>query len=164
MDEQLRLTALAKLKNGTPPADLANEIDVTYARALKLKKQLHDAEEADDLETLFGMGTESINILTTSIAKQIVPHLDVFNAGELITEEAQELAGSADKLDGEFQAAASALAHKITSAAMVSNNADTVLALSDALCKLQTTFFGQGHHGNEGENLGETDFEKYLRN
>ena len=73
MDEQTRLLTLAHLKNGKKPADAAEITGITYASALKLRKELHAAEEKNVIQELFNLSDASLEILLESVRKQLKP-------------------------------------------------------------------------------------------
>ena len=166
MDEQTRLLTLAHLKNGKKPADAAEITGVTYASALKLRKELHAAEEKNAVQTLFNLSDASLEILLESVRKQLKPAIEAFGVGELVEIEVEDLTKGIEGgklLNQEFQHTASTLANKITSAALVSNNADTILSLAKALCELQNAFFGSSSNP-AATHLPATSFEQHLRN
>jgi hypothetical protein len=164
MDEQTRLLTLAHLKNGKKPAEAAELTGVTYAVALKLRKELHAAEERNNILELFKLNDAALEILLQSVRKQLMPAIEAFNVGELVEDEIHNLTNSIDGgklLNQEFQSAAKALAIKITQAAVISNNADTVLSLAKALCELQRAFFGA--ETVPAGTLPTTSFEQHLK-
>ncbi len=165
MDEQARLLTLAHLRNGKTPADAAELTGITYAASLKLKKELHAAEERDKILELFKLDKAALEILLESVRKQLMPAIEAFGIVELVEEEISDLTKGIEGgklLNQEFQDSAKALANKITQAAIISNNADTILALSKALCELQRAFFGT-ESGGGAANLPATSFEQHLR-
>lgn len=163
MDEQVRLLSLAHLKNGMKPADAAELMGISYAAMLKLRKELHAAEEKDKILSLFKLDEAALSILLESVTKQLTPAIEAFGIGELVEEEVSDLS---DRIDGgsllnqELQEAGSALANKIKITATVATSADTVLSLAKALCELQRAFMGDSSVGA----LPATSFEKHLRN
>ena len=164
MDEQTRLLTLAHLKNGKKPADAAELTGITYASALKLRKELHAAEERNRILELFKLDEAALDILLESVRKQLMPAIEAFGIGELVEEEIKDLTKGIDGgklLNQEFQASARTLANKITSAAITANNSDTILQLAEALCKLQNAFFGQ--EANPSNHLPATSFEQHLK-
>ncbi len=165
MDEQVRLLTLAHLKNGKKPADAAELTGVTYAAALKLRKELHAAEERDRILELFKLNEAALEILLESVRKQLMPAIEAFGVGELVEKEITELTESikgGKLLNQNFQDSARALSNKITQAALTSNNAETILSLAKALCELQRAFFGSDNGGGSA-NLPATSFEQHLR-
>ena len=166
MDEQTRLLTLAHLKNGKKPADAAEITGITYASALKLRKELHAAEEKNVIQELFNLSDASLEILLESVRKQLKPAIEAFGVGELVEIEVEDLTKGikgGKLLNQEFQATASTLANKITQAALISSSADTILQLSKALCELQNAFFGSSA-APAATNLPATSFEQHLRN
>lgn len=163
MDEQTRLLTLAHLENGTRPAEAAERTGVSYAAALKLRKELAAAKEKNGLLKLFRLDKTALEILLESVTKQMTPAIEAFNIGEAVEGEVATLKGQINggtALDEELQRAGSALANKITQTATVATSADTVLSLAKALCELQRSFFGDG---SSNGNLSITSFEKHLR-
>lgn len=164
MDEQTRLLALAHLHNGTKPADVAELTGISYASSLKLRKELHAAEERDRIHDLFKLDKAALNILLDSVRKQLVPAIEAFNVGEAVEAEVDRLADSIDGgqlLDRQLQESASAIANKITSVAMAASNADTLLSLSKALCELQRAFFAPD--SASPNHIPLTSFEQHLK-
>lgn len=163
MDEQTRLLTLAHLKNGMKPADAGELMGISYAACLKLRKELKAAEEKGKILQLFALDRAALEILLESITKQLIPAIDAFDIGELVESEVHNLSDRIDSgsmLNQELQSAGSALANKIRTAGTISNSADTILALSKALCELQRAF--NGDTGGIGA-LPATSFEKHLR-
>jgi len=168
MDQQTKLLCLAHLKNGEKPADAAEFAGISYAAALKLKKELHAAEERGKILELFDIDKASLEILLEGVKKQMVPAIDAFDIGEEVEEAVHGLAESASGgniLNTQLQDSASAIAKKITTVAMAANNADTLLSLSKALCEIQRAFFANeigGANGAAGIPL--SSFEQHLKN
>lgn len=164
MDEQTRLLTLAHLHNGKKPADVAELTGVSYASALKLRKELHAAEQRDRIHDLFKLDKAALNILLDSVRKQMVPAIEAFDVGDQVEREVDALAdgiNGAQVLDKQLQQSASAIANKITSVAMAANNADTLLSLSKALCELQRAFFAPDSASSH--NIPLTSFEQHLK-
>jgi len=164
MDEQSRLLALAHLQNGKKPAEAAELTGITYASALKLRKELHAAVERNKILELFKLDKAALEILLQSVEKQLIPAIEAFGIGELVNTEVQTLTNGIEGgklLNQEFQATASTIANKITSAALTANNSDTILQLARALCELQNAFFGR--EINTTTNLPATSFEQHLK-
>ena len=162
MDEQTRLLSLAQLKNGKTPADTAELMNITYAAALKLRKELIAAEENNKILNLFNLEEAALEILLDSVTKQLTPAIEAFGIGELVAEETKELSKSVrggNLLNQELQTAASSLTKKITAVSLVVNNAETLLALSKALVELNNSF----KPSDGGASLGAASFEKHLR-
>ena len=165
MDEPTRLLTLAHLKNGTKPADVAELTGVSYAAALKLKKELYAAEERNAVLQLFKLDKAALEILLDSVRKQLTPAIEAFGIGELVDSEVQTITNGVEGgklLNQELQDSASAIANKITSAALTANSAETILQLSKALCELQRAFFG--NDSAPSGNLPISSFEQHLRN
>jgi hypothetical protein len=168
-EEKIRLTSLAHLKHGIPPKEVAELTGISYAKALKLRRQLEEAEENGTMFELFNLKDAARQVLFDSVKDKLLPIAESLDAEEALEGELIELNKEIEelgKLDETTQKAAIALVDKIASAAVLANNSDTLVNLADALCKVQLTFFGQGAHNPNGPvqgALGASDFEKYLR-
>jgi hypothetical protein len=165
MNEQTRLLALAHLKDGKKPAEVASILDISYATALKLKKELIAAEEKDTVLSLFNLNDAALGILLESVRKQLRPAIDAFNIGPEIEGEVTRLTNGIEggkALQQELQESASVLSGRITMIALTSTNAETVLLLSEALCNIQKTFFQSNMSPVSG--LPMSSFEQHLRN
>ena len=73
MDEQTRLLSLAHLKQGKTPKETSEIMGITYARAIKLKKELVAAEETNAVQSLFNLDNAALEILLESVTKQLTP-------------------------------------------------------------------------------------------
>ena len=165
MDTQTRLLALAHLKNGKKPSDTAEITGITYAAALKLKKELHAAEEKNAILSLFQLNEAALEILLSSVRQQLMPILEAFDVEDQIDGEIQTITNGVSGgklLNEDFQASARAISNKITTVALTANNAETILSLAKALCELQQAFFGK--ETVPSGNLPMSSFEQHLRN
>jgi len=165
IDAQTRLLALAHLKNGKKPADTADITGITYAAALKLKKELHAAEEKNATLELFQLNDVALGILLESVKQQLMPAIDAFNVAEQVDKEVQTLTNGiagGKLLNEDFQESARAIANKITTVALSSSSSESILNLSKALCELQNAFFGK--ETVPSGNLPMSSFETHLRN
>ena len=166
INEQTRILALAHLHNGMKPADVGELVGISYASALKLRKELHAAQEKDQILELFKLNEAALGLLMEGVKKQLTPAIEAFGVGELVEEETTHITNGIESgklLDQEFQDSARALSNKIMLASVSANNADTLLTLSKALCELQRAFFGNDL-GAGGSNLPLSTFEQHLRN
>jgi len=161
MDEQTRLLTLAHLRNGKTPADTGKLMGISYAATLKLRKELQAAETNDAVLQLFKLDEAALGILLESVTKQLTPAIEAFGVGELVENEVHTLTNGiagGKLLSEDLQNAASVLTNKISQAAVMANNADTVLSLSKALCELQNAF-----KQSDISSIAQAGFEKHLR-
>jgi len=167
MDESTKLGAFAHLKNGLTPAEVSDLMpEVSYAQALRLRKELVAAEETNTLNQLFNMEDAAIELLLEAVQQKLSEPAEVLESANLVPAEinriAQGVAG-AQKLDVSAQQAAEAILLKIKLVAPMTANSETLVSLADALCKIQVAFFGPagGPAGSDSNSPG--SFEKYLR-
>ncbi len=161
MDEQVRLLALAHLKNSMTPANTAKLMGISYSTALKLRKELVEAEKHNTILKLFKLNEASLNILLESVTKQLIPAIEAFGIGELVKEEVTTLTSGingAKVLNRELQAAASVLTNKIIQVAVIATTSDTILSLAKALAELQVAFKISDSNG-----AIKGSFEKHLK-
>ena len=165
MDEQTRLLALAHLKNGKKPAEVAEIVGITYALALKLRKELYEAEKRNDILSLFKLNDAALEVLLESVHKQLMPAIEAFGIGELVEGEIKNLTESIDGgklLDQEFQRTAKVLTNQIKTIVLTVNSAETILLLAKALCELQNAFFNSSSIPITSH-LPATSFEQHLK-
>lgn len=162
MDESTRLLALAHLHLGKTPTQVSDELDgVSYARALKLRKELTAAEESATVNELFELDAVALEMLIEAVKKKAEPAIEAFGV-DMDKEVAiiREGVQGGQQLDLEFQSAADALAHRIKILATTANSAETLITLAKALAELQTAFYGQGAHSEQSIK----DFESFITN
>lgn len=153
MDEQTRLLALARFKHDASATDVSNELGITYARALKLRKELKEAEENDAIRELFNLPEDALAILLEAVKDNVAPAIEAFALeGELeeAVEDITKGVQGAKLLDTALQDAAKALANKIQVAAATANNTETLLNLAKALAELNNSFFGSSSSATQG--------------
>ena len=169
-EEQTRLLAYAHFKHGKNAKEVEQLLGISYGKAIKYKKQLHEAEETNALNELFNMDDAALDMLLDSVKQGLAPVAEAFDMTEVLEGEVEELRGSVKglaKLDQANQDAAIALANRIKQQALVASNTDSLVNLADALGKLQVAFYGNGAHGTGGGALpglpGPQGYEKYLK-
>lgn len=162
--EKTKLLALAYLKNGMRPKQVADALDgLSYHQALKLRKELDEAEEQNTLAQLFSLDALALEALLDSVKQQMQP-VEEQLTGELQTVE-DAVNTLADKIHGakvleeSLQKAATALAHQITAKALLASTPDSLLVLAEALAKLQSAFFAKGMNVQVNNYQ---QFDKYL--
>lgn len=164
MIEQTRLLALARLKVGVKPIVVSEECGISYSQALKLKKDLADAEEKNTMAELVRMDDAAFEVLLDTVRTQLADPAKALGLTEELEGELMSLTEgmtSNKKLEKELVDAAAVLATKIRQMAVLANNSDTVLVLAEALAKLQSSFFAKGT--NVQINQTGNNFETFLR-
>lgn len=165
MDQQTRLVALAHLHNGLKPADAAERTGISYASALKLKKELNRAKEKNAILDLFELNKAALDILLNGVKQQLMPIAEDIDAVEALDGEIQTITKGIEGgklLNEDFQDAARAIANKIAVSATTTNSAESVLHLSKALCELQNAFFSR--EATPASHLPMSTFEEHLGN
>lgn len=166
LNNQTRLTVLAHLKNGKKPVDISEAMDVSYSTVIKLKKDLKEAEDRNAVLELFKLDKTALDLLLEAVKKQMMPISDAFEMGELVDDALDGIKGEVEAgklLSEDFQDTAGTLANRIKMCALANGSqADTLLVLAEALCKLQTAFFSSNNTASP--NLPMSSFEDFLKN
>lgn len=163
LDERLRCIALAHLKNGEKPKDVAEKLDIAYSAAVKLKKELAEAERQNNLTTLFKLDQAALTSLI-ELVKDVdlgdsVDALNMMPALEGELETLKDSVNGVQQLDVEFQEAASALTKRINIIGSTATSPETIVMLAKALSDLQNSFFAKGTNVQVNNYSG---FERYL--
>lgn len=168
LDEKDKLIALGYLYQGKSPKEV-EEIchNVSYAQALRLKKDLEEAKKTDSIGELFDLEEAALESLLENVKGEIG------QAAEIMTGDTVRLDGELDTisrnvqgmqiLESEMSEAAAAIVKQIKAHAVSTKNIDNLVMLAEALSKLQTAFFKNSsiqiaNFNNEG-----SSFEKYLK-
>ena len=165
IDENTKLYALAHLKNGKPPKEVSEMFkDISYAQALKLKKELNKAEHTNKLHTLFNMEEAALQTLLSKSQEELVDAVAVLEGDVEVAAEAVDRLSAGIQgmgiLEKELQDAAVQVTKKIAIAAVTVTTAESLVTLADALAKLQNSFFAKGTNVQVNNING--SFEKYL--
>lgn len=161
-----RLIALAKLTHGLSPREVSEELpEVSYGYAVRLSKELKNAQAKNDLESLFRMPSEGRQLLLDAVRDNLVEDLANLVPIEELEGELMEFSDGLEglkQLDITFQKTADILARKIQSHASVATDVSAILVLTDALAKLQTAFFAKGTNV-QVNNYSATQFASLLK-
>jgi hypothetical protein len=163
--EQADQLALAHLKSGKEPGEVAELTGVSHPKCLKLRRQLKDAEaEIGGIERLFDMPTNAIELLVNAATKQTLPAIMPIedSMGELVNPD-DTSDDRSEKLNRDMHRAANALLIKIESVSTLANNADTILAMAEAISKLNNSFFPPAGKNSGGNDAVSGGFEDYLK-
>lgn len=163
ISDHARILALANLKQGKKPKEVAEEVNISYSQALKLSKQLVEAERRDAVLDLFDVEEAVLHqvleaVKSNSSIAELIPQ-DVLE-GEV--EQLSKGLKGLSALETEMQNTAATLVGRINLVAATTTNADTISILAESLSKLNTSFFAKGSNV-QVNNFNSGDFEKYLR-
>lgn len=165
IEEKTKILALAHLKMGKKPKEVSELLEISYAQALKLNKELIKAEQQNRVQDLFDLEEAALETLLEKVSDDLTPALhvlegDVETLDNVLTTVGQNVEGM-QLLEKELTDAAIQLAKKITAQAVATSGTDSLLILTDALAKLQTAFFAKGTNVQINNMNG--NFEKYLK-
>lgn len=163
IDERAKLVALAHLKTGKKPAEVATLVDIPYSTALKLNKDLKAAEEQDAVLELFNVSEAAFQSIIQAASE------DLAIAGELVgaDEVSRQLSTIKEGVDGlkmldaSFQRAANTIANQINLMAASAEHTDSIVNLAEALAKLQSSFFAKGTNV-QINNYDKESFQQFL--
>ena len=165
INEKTKILALAHLKTGKKPKEVADLTDISYAQALQLKKDLAKAERQNNLQDLFNLEDATIETLLEKVSTELKPAIETLEGEvELFDDTLNQLSQSSDKaklLESELTDAATLLAKKISALTLSTSGVDSVLVLTEALAKLQLAFFAKGTNVQINNMNG--NFERYLK-
>lgn len=167
LNDRTKLIALAHLKNSESPTEVAKrpELDISYSQALKLSKQLVEAEKRNTVLELFNMEEAALETLLNTVSQELVLTGEILGVESSANTAANGLAkqlNGLDLLESEFQSAAIEIARNLKLQALASSEINTLLTAAEALSKLQTAFFAKGTNV-QVNNINADGFEKYLQ-
>lgn len=165
MDEKTRLLALAYLKQDKKPREVSEILDISYAQAVRLRKELEEAEKRETIQELFNVNEAVLEQVLEAAKKELEPAQLQLTGSAAIEGELESIRESISKgemLEQEFQTSALALSRRINTLAQSATQAETVIMLAKALAELQTAFFAKGTNV-QVNNFGGQGLEEYLR-
>lgn len=154
MDEKYKI--VSRLMNEEEPKVIAADMDVSYNKVLRLKRELKLATDAGKLQEFIDIDSAMMHELT-EIAKEHVPDVIKSDAGEALTKLAATK-NTLEALSTEFQLSAKFLSNRIKTAASTADQPHELQTLAAALCDLQNAFFNKNQtQVNVQNNYGEAD-------
>lgn len=143
MSEEIKLQALGRIKEGIPLKTIMADLEVSYPKLLKWRKELQQAEEAGTVLSLL----QADRIVVEQIADQVKHDLEDLGADpEAIEGELADVVKGIDNyqlLNANTQKAALALVTKINTLAILAADASDVAKLVTSLSELQNAFFNR---------------------
>ena len=135
---------LAKLKLGETPRQIEDSLkDVSYSQVLGLRKKLKEAEETDTLLELFKLDKVAFETLLETVRTNMADIASVVDnkvlEGELTT--LKDTLSSLDRLNEEANKAGTELVRQIRTLALLTQEPNTLVMLSEALATINTSFF-----------------------
>ena len=161
--EQTKLLALAHLKTGLAPKEVAELLNISYSAALKHKKELMQAESKNAVLDLFDLEAAALETLLEKVKTELTPAIDVLEGDLELADALSNIDSSVKKgsaLEKELQDAAVEVTRKVAAAAILTNSTETLLTLAEALAKLQGAFFAKGTNVQVNQ-MG--SFERFLK-
>lgn len=164
LDDRTKLLALAHLKSNKKPKEVSELLNISYAQALRLSKELIESEKRGTILDLFNLNEAALGSLLQAVKDDVSLPLAILDGEEVLEGELQELSTTvkgAQALDTEMQSTALELAKKIKILAISTSSPDTIVLLSESLSKLQTAFFAKGTNV-QVNNFPGGKFEEFL--
>lgn len=146
LNEQDKLIALAYLYKGSSAREVEEACaNVSYAQALRLRKELDKAKLNDTVQELFNLEEAVLENLLSTVQENLSEAAEVLTGDYLPLEKAVVDLGDKVKnqilLEVTLSQAAVELTNKIKAAAVLTTNVDSLLILAESLSKLQTAYF-----------------------
>src|SRR5690606_28796571 len=119
--------------------------NVSYPQALRLRKELNEAIETNTINELFNLEEAAIESLLNNVKNELEEAAEVLTGDLVPLENALDSVETRIKesklLEVELAKAGQTLAKRIERMSNVANTPDSLLALAEALSKLQTAYF-----------------------
>lgn len=143
-DMNLKLQVFGLFKMGKSSREISNEIEeVSYAKCLKWKKELEDAERTKEVVTLL----QAEDTLIKNVVNETKEQLEQLGAEtEALEGELQSGTNKIEtykQLNENLNKTAIKLSTKISNLTPLLTDVGEVLVLTEALCKLQVAFFNK---------------------
>lgn len=164
-EEKTRLLALAHLKLDKKPKEVAELLDIAYAKVVRWRKELEEAERRDAIADLFNLDEATLETVLEAAKNELEPHALQLTDKEVLEGELQSIkegVKSGQLLEAELSEAATTLTKRISVLAAGATQAETVVMLAKALSDIQTSFFAKGTNV-QVNNFGGNNFEEFLR-
>lgn len=167
LSEKDRLVALAYLHQGKSPKEVEQLCPgISYAQALRLRKELTEAEETNSIRQLFDISEAAIDTLLESVQNQLAESVEILVGDDITLRDELNNLGNDIKesqiLKAELAKAATTIVKRIGLQAATANSSETLKDLADALAKLQTAYFKTNNLQIANFN-DSTGFEKFLK-
>ena len=166
ISERDKLIALAHLHAGKTAKEIPDLVpDISYPQALRLRKELEKAKDADQLQALFDLEGAALESLLSSVKDELSEAAEALTGDYLPLEDAiGKVASNVEGmqlLERELSDSARTVVKQIKIAAGATTSTESLLILSEALSKLQTAYFKSSNVqiANLGGGGG---FEKFL--
>lgn len=143
--DEHKLEAFGLLKEGLSAKEVSRQLKVPYPIILKWKPELESLDTKADLETV--LNTDKV--VLHELASRVKEDFEELKTGssELVQGVLEKING-AESLQEEFQHTGSALNKKINELIDIAKHPHDILALVEAIAKLQTAFFSKGANVN----------------
>lgn len=167
LDEKSKLIALAYLHQGKSPREVEELCPgVSYAQALRLRKELDHAIKENTLAELFSLEQAALDSLLQNVQLELGEAAKVLTGDDVILkDEISKLADgvqTGQQLQADINRAASVTVAKLQLVAQTTSSFEALVAVAEALSKLQTAFFKTGNINIANFPNG-SKFEEFLR-
>lgn len=167
LDEKAKMIALAYLHQGKSPREVEELVPgISYAQALRLRKELDAAIKDNTLAELFSLEQAALDTLLEGVQLQLEDAAKILTGDDIQLK--SEIASLADgvqtgrQLEADINRAASVVVAKLQIIASTSNNFEAIVACAESLAKLQTAFFKTGNINIANFPNG-SKFEQFLQ-
>ena len=136
-----------------PIKELAEELDISYSKCVRWRKELDDAKLAGDIKLFMNMDSAVIGELISSDDPQVAAAIT----------RVTELKSSLEVLATDLQDAASLIIRHVRANVMSSPDRNNLAVATEILAKLQDSFFNsKAVQVNIQNNVGESKYGAFL--
>lgn len=155
-DEKKFYTAVTRMEAGVEPQKVADDLDISYATALRWRREYQAAKDQGKLGELLDLDKLALTVTFEAAAGNAALPTEVLEPA--IDNLAKGINGL-QSLQSQFQATAVFLNQQIKSRAASADHVSEIVDLTAALCSLQNAFFNknstqvnvQNNYGAPGE-------------
>lgn len=133
-NEEDYYAAVSLMMQGLQPADIADRLQVSRSTVVSWYSKFKAHKEAGTIDQMVNLSELAIREAVTTLQMTEV---------DAIVAEAKAKVDGLTVLSTTIQSSATFMVNRITSLAASANGTDEIVALTEALCKLQNAFFNQ---------------------
>ncbi len=156
MSDQIKYEVVSRILNKVEPKDISAELDMSYGKVLRIKREYEDAVKAGTVSAFIDIDAvvldQALAVVAADTPEELLPEVD--SAVNVL----KQTKGATDKLSEELLLTAGHLNTRIRSLALSIEHVSELEGLTSALCALQVAFFNsnstqvnvQNNYGDAG--------------
>tara|TARA_R110000824_G_C15233132_1_gene679088 strand:- start:3983 stop:4489 length:507 start_codon:yes stop_codon:yes gene_type:complete len=139
MSDQTKYEVVSRILNKMEPKDISAELDMSYGKVLRIKREYEDAVKAGTVSAFIDIDAvvldQALAVVAADTPEGLLPEVD----GAI--KELKQTKSATDKLSEELLLTAGHLNTRIRSLALSIEHVSELEGLTGALCQLQVAFF-----------------------